>query len=241
VILVDYRQGSAELIEPLQQLGLPAVESTLDFGDVSFEGRGVGGKAVSIGIEFKKLPELIGSIRSGRLMGHQIPGMCQTYDQRVLLIEGELRYDRTGLLLKRTGRDQWRPYPGRMTFGEFQKRLHVLLYVTGTSHLWARDRRTTLKHIEILYRTWTDCDLDKHTSQEVVYCPPSIVPLSQVRTTLQSLPEIGPRASLAAEREFGSIRKAVNAPVEEWAQLQVGDRSFGMKAAQHLQEVLDNE
>ena len=243
MILVDYRRGSAELVKPLCQIGLPAVESTLDFGDLSFEGKGVGGRQVSVGIEFKKLGELIGSIRSGRLQGHQVPGMCLLFDYRVLLIEGELRYDKTGLLLKRTGRDRWRPLPGRMTFGELQKRLNVLLYCAGISTLWARDRRTTLKQVECLYRTFTDVNLDEHTSHTGVYTPASVAPLSQQRITFQSLPGVGPHVSLAAQKKFGSIRKAINASEKAWAQLRVGDdgRRFGMKSASTLQEVFDDE
>ena len=67
MILVDYRRGSHELKAPLLALGLPVEETTLDYGDLLFEGRGEGGKPVTVAIEYKKFGELMTSMRTGRL------------------------------------------------------------------------------------------------------------------------------------------------------------------------------
>ena len=245
MILVDYRQGSQELIAPLKKLGLPVDETTLEFGDVAFQGRGVKGAPVSIGVEVKKLPELVASLRSGRLQGHQLPGMCQTYDYRWLLIEGELQFDQKGALLRRAGRRDWRPMPGQMGVGELLKRLHVMHLCAGLVPLWAADQRATVVQLEMLYRVWTDVDLDEHKSHLGTYRPPSILPLSPMRTTLQTLPQVGPAASLAAQKKFKSVKRAINASTDEWASLLLVSpektRVFGKKHAELVTAALEEK
>ena len=245
MILVDYRQGSQELIAPLKNLGLPVDETTLEFGDVAFQGRGVKGAPVSIGVEVKKLPELVASLRSGRLQGHQLPGMCQTYDYRWLLIEGELQFDQKGALLRRAGRRDWRPMPGQMGVGELLKRLHVMHLCAGLVPLWAADQRATVVHLEMLYRVWTDVDLDEHKSHLGTYRPPSILPLSPMRTTLETLPQVGPAASFAAQKKFKSVKRAINASTDEWASLLLVSpektRVFGKKHAELVTAALEEK
>ena len=89
MILVDTRAGSNELIEPLLKAGLPVEEATLEFGDLAFLGRGEGGKKLTIGIEHKKMGDLVQSMTGGRLAGHQLPGMLGMYDRCWLIAEGD--------------------------------------------------------------------------------------------------------------------------------------------------------
>lgn len=79
MIYVDDRAGSCELAHPLQQRGLPAELTRLDFGDVAFVGRGEQDTPVWVGIEFKQLAEFVTSVRSERFQGYQLPGMRETY------------------------------------------------------------------------------------------------------------------------------------------------------------------
>ena len=58
-MLVDRRAGSKELVKPLRKKGLEVVETELEFGDVSFVGKGNGGADVHIGIEYKRLSDLV--------------------------------------------------------------------------------------------------------------------------------------------------------------------------------------
>ena len=248
MILVDYRQGSQELVSPLAALGLPVDETTLDFGDVAFEGRGAAGAHVNVGIEFKKLGELIGSLRSERLQGHQLPGMCAMYDYRYLLVEGELHYNRQGTLVQTSKfrRGEPAPMPGNMTIGELVKRLHVLQMCAGMTTIWSRSRKETLLQIQLLYRVWTDTALDEHKSHLGDYTPPSTVPLSPFRSVIQKFPNVGRAVSAAAQSEFRSIYRAVNATTEEWAELQLADKHgklkrFGTKNAESVMEVIHRE
>jgi ERCC4-type nuclease len=251
MIAVDYRAGSHELVEPLEALGLEVAETDLPFGDLAFEGRGEGGKPVSVGIEFKKLEELVGAMRSERLQGHQLPGMRGAekgqrplYDFAWLLIEGELVYDKRGRLQKRVGRREFKPMAGGMGVAELFKRLFAIHIGWGVPWILVHSRRDTLKVIEMLYRAWTDKDQDEHTSHMGIYQPPSIIPISDFRQAVSSplFPGISLRKSLAVERAFkGSLRKAVNASTKTWAAIEVVDKHghtkrLGTKIAEKIQE-----
>lgn len=251
MILVDYRDGSKELAEPLKAAGLPVEVVTLDAGDVAFEGRGEGGKAVMVGIEYKKLSELVGSLRTERLQGHQLNKMRDPdsgYDYSWLFIEGELHYDTTGKLLRKGwfhGKPQLKPLPGGMTVGELLRRIYVLHLCGGLNPWWTQTRRDTVTAIEILYRTWTDVDLDKHKSHMGIYDAPTLVPISRFRQCVMKFPHVGVKASLAVEMQFnGSLREACNASVDEWAELQTVDdkgklRRIGNSYAEQIVQFIE--
>ena len=244
VLWVDYRSGSHELLDPLRKMGLPAEETTLAFGDLAFIGRGDGGTPVDVGVEFKKLGECVTALRTNRLQGFQAPGMRETYDFCWLLVEGELLYNKRGQLMRRAGRRVLKRLPGQMTINELNKRL-LGLHLRGGLNPWhTQNRVCTLKWIEALYRSWTDEDFDKHTSHLGIYRAASVVPISPFRTFIGGLPNVGLRVSKAAEKQFGSIRRAINAPVREWASLVLPDdsgklRRFGEKDAQKLDNFLE--
>lgn len=246
MLLVDYRDGSKELLKPLLAMGLPAEEATLEFGDVAFIGRGAGGAQVDVGIEFKTLRECVGAMRTQRLEGHQAPGMRDTYDFRWLLVEGELLYRSNGLLLRRAGRGRLKPMPGSMSVGEFTKRLLTMHLCGGLNPWLVPTRKDTLKWLEAIYRTWTDEDLDKHKSHLGIYRAPKIVTDSDFRTFVRGLPEVGRSAARAAEQQFRTIRRAMNATPHEWATLELVDdkgkgRRLGEKAAQRIHDFLEAE
>ena len=113
MIFIDSRVGSAPLEKPLRAAGLDVELTTLPFGDLAFQGRGEKSAPVDIGIEFKMLGECIGSMRTGRLQGHQAPGIAASYDFRWLLIQGEILFDKKGIMLQQGRyRRQLKPIPG---------------------------------------------------------------------------------------------------------------------------------
>lgn len=257
MLLIDYRQGSQELIEPLQARGLPAVEADIEYGDIAFEGKGVGGSTVDIGVEFKKLEELVAAIRSGRLTGHQLPGMRGVsaeqpdplYDYAWLLIEGDIQSDRQGRLTKRVGRTFVKALPGGMTVNELFKRLLSMQLGWGISWVFTANRRESIQFIEALYRYWTDRALDEHQSHMDVHRPPALEGISPFRQTVSGplFPGVSLKTSLAVEQAFGgSLRKAVTAPVEKWAAIETIDgqgkrRRLGTSRAERIIRSVNNE
>lgn len=218
MILVDSRLGSAELVAPLRAAGLEVEETTLRSGDIAFEGRGTKGAPVFIGIEYKKLGEFVQAVRTERLQDVQLPRMREDFDFSWVLVEGEILYDRSGKLQRRVGHATFASLPGGMTFAELQKRIFVFQICGGLHPIFAKDQRTTVKLLEILYRVWTDKDLDEHKSHLGVYAP-ELENYSDLTAVLMRIPNIGPQVARAAEKEFGSLRTAVTASVPEWAEL----------------------
>lgn len=241
MLFIDDRAGSCELVGPLRDLGLPAEKTRLDYGDLAWEGRGTGGQSVLIGVEFKALRELVQALRTERLQGYQMIGMRETYQYSYLLVEGQLHYDRKGLLLARKGgRFKASPMPGQMTVQELLKRKNVLHLCGGLNPIFAATRQDTLQEILALYRTWTDTDLDKHKSHIAAYEAPSLVAISDFRRTVKTFPHIGNRASAMVEAYFnGSLLRACTATVDEWASIETTDdngksRRLGIKVAQDI-------
>lgn len=251
MIWVDPRDGSKELVIPLRAIGIEVVDDEwLPGGDLKFIGRGEGGSPVTIGIEHKQIADLVSSIRSERLQGHQLlemrgakEGALPLYDFAYLLIEGEVLYDARGTLMRRTGRGTYKPMNGKMTINELYKRLNVLHLCGGLNYIFMKTQRESIKWIEALYQTWTYQDFDEHKSHLAIYNPPTLIPPSEFERVVSGLPGVGRKIAKAAEVRFSTIRRALNARTEEWAELVTVDkygktRKFGRKAAEKLMEVV---
>jgi ERCC4-type nuclease len=66
--------------------------------------------AVSIGVERKVLLDLLQSMTSGRLSGHQMVGLTNEYDWVYLLVEGVWRPDsKTGVMMRTDRNRKWIP------------------------------------------------------------------------------------------------------------------------------------
>ena len=255
MILIDDRIGSVDLAEPLQKMGLPIEVCRLEFGDIAFEGKGNGQQILEIGIELKKLSDLVGSLRSGRLSGHQLPGLLGpkgTFDYAWLVVEGEWRIDTAGRVIikkwnRRKRKFEWVPLPGNMLASEMMKQVLTLELCGGFHVRYTNTRRDTVQFLAALYRWWTSKPLDRHTSHLMVHTPASFLPVSDFRATVQRFPGIGPRASLAVERHFqGGLRRAVCASTSEWAEIQILDgkgkpRRIGMKVAKQIYDFVNGK
>jgi ERCC4-type nuclease len=241
MIWVDAAVGSNELVKPLVKLGYPAEKTSLKFGDIAFTGLGEGGVDTEVGIEFKKLSELVEALRSGRFVGHQLPGLQSTFDHAWLCIEGTWQHDDQGQIATYQGRGRgWRPLHGRMSAGELDKQLLTIEMLGGIHVHTTASRRDTLRWLGSLYRWWTDTALDRHSSHRTIYRPKPLVPVSQFRQTVATLPGIGYRTSAAVEDAFyGNLRLAIGASVEEWAEITTVDdngkaRRIGEKDATRI-------
>lgn len=247
MLFVDNRSGSKELVKPLVEMGLPVESTVLDAADLYFEGRGVRGAPLSIGIEFKQLGELVQALRSERLQGYQMLKMRATYAHSYLFIEGELLFDKQGKLQRRSKfTKSVVPLEGQMTVGELYKRIQVLHLCGGLNPWWTQTRKDTLQSIAALYHTWTDTNLDQHKSHLAIYQAPTLVPISPFRKAIKAWPHVGFKLSKAAEDKFknketglGSVARASSASAEEWADLfAINDKGqhkrIGLKVAEQI-------
>lgn len=249
MILIDDREGSKQFESPLREQGIPCELTRLDFGDFAFLGRGEKGAEVMIGVEHKKLSDLVQSLES-RLPGHQLPGLVTSYDRAYLIIEGEWTHDKAGKavsFIKETNRK--RKVPGLPQGAlEFEKRLLCLETRGGVRIRHCNTRRDSLRVLVALYRFWTDKDLDQHKSHLAIHAPDMDsalgIPVSAFRRAVAQLPGIGFKTSAAVESRFGgSFRKMMLAPEAEWAEIVTTDdagktRRIGPSRAKQIVEAL---
>lgn len=243
MILVDSRDGSRELVDPLEKRGLPVRKEIGLPTDVAFVGKGVGGAPLLVGIEHKKVEDLMKSLRDNRLNKQNEKMIDAGFDIRLLFIVGSQRFDKEGRMLKHVGRTAWCPIPG-IGHGEIIKRLYSLQFCTGLVWQWFEYASGATRTIELLYRTLTDKDLDKHTSHLSPYEPGRIIPMSQMRRTLCTLPGVSQKFSRAAEKKFGTLRNAFTACPTDWAELTTTDdggktRRFGESAGVKVVNAID--
>ena len=134
-LLVDDRVGSIELVKHLK---LACEATRLEYGDFAFFGNGPDDQILSIGIERKTLSDLVNSMQSGRLSGHQLIGLVDTYHIVYLLIEGTYRVNwDTGTIMVPRGKG-WTPLGfGARTFSyrEVANFLNTLAII-GNVHVW---------------------------------------------------------------------------------------------------------
>lgn len=236
MLLVDRATGSNELCDKLVALGLPAELEGLKFGDIAFVGRGEGGVPVAVGIEYKKLGELVTSLRTKRFQGHQLTGMSRMYDRRYLLVEGIFHHDSMGRPTFARGKTS-RPIPGASNAVVLEQELLNIATRGGCPVIMRATQRDALRWVQACFRYWTDKDLDEHKSHLAMYAPDMDktlnVPMSDFRVAVNNLLKgegIGIAGSKALEQACGgSMRKLCMWPVEKWADMDIQDRKGGTR------------
>ncbi len=203
---IDPRDGSDDLVAPMKERGVDVKVEYLRSGDVAFDGRGEKGQPLRIGIEYKKLPDYLSSMK-GRLQGIQVPRMLEDYDRRYLIVEGEINYDTKGRILRRAGRHFWKPIPGQPPAAEVIKKLLVMELRGGIYTVGTHNFRETLLWLYCIYRVWTDKDLDEHKSHLAIYAPDIdaalTTPLSWFVEAMSRIEGIGLTRAKALGAEFG--------------------------------------
>lgn len=249
MILVDYREdekhkGSPGLWQDLQKTGLSLQQDKLDGGDLMFLGAGPGGREVTIGVEFKKLNDLLSSLRSQRLQGHQLFEL-QHYDFRFLLVEGRWAHDDAGrVAIQSKFKLQWHPAPGGFSAAELDKTLLGLTLRAGVVVKETQNRRESVRWITSLYRNFNDVGWEDHTSHTGVFRPATLIRPSPFRNFIMGIPTIGAKTSKAVEEFFthpltgkASPRRAVAARAHEWQQID----GVGKKTAASIDAFLEGE
>jgi ERCC4-type nuclease len=200
---------------------------TLEYGDVMFYGIGPGGCGLKIGAELKKIEDFIGSIESGRLFGHQIPGLAKNYDIKYLILEGIYHRGPDGDLETLRGRE-WGPLRGseshgrRWQWGDFTKALNAVSVGYGVHVLQCGNPRETACTIAAL-RNWWSKDWEEHSTSGVQYIQSlndnglyTYTKPSLVRRVAAMLPGVGNKRSTAVSKAFDTVLEMALASESEW-------------------------
>ena len=214
--------------------------TTLEYGDAMWVGKGPKGD-VDIGVERKTINDLINSIATGRLGGHQLPGMLEAYYKSYLIVEGGWREHRSGEI-EVLGKRGWHRldrgnrkfyYMGLWAF------LNTWQVMTGVIVRTTVDMVGTARVIEGLWKWWQK-DWEKHESIMQLYKkgpPTAVLRIGQpslLRRIAAELPGIGWGRSLAVEKKFGSVEEMIMASEENWREIE----GIGKITARNVWEVM---
>jgi len=230
MVMLDSRIGSKELL-PLFASGNARL-CRLEYGDACFTGNGGDGIPYVIGIERKRVTDLLNCIMSGRLSGHQLIGLLNSYNVVYLVVEGLYRSDAsTGLLqlwkkpVDRYGYSSRKGHWEIVTLGtrQFMARdmwafLNTLEIVAGI-HIWyTTSVEETAQWIQALHYWWTNKEyedhrghLQAHTQNQVVLTKHTLA-----RRTAAQLKGVGWEKAQVLAKKFVSVDNMVHASEEDW-------------------------
>jgi len=235
MLSVDYRIGSGELARYFHPFGINPTRTKLEFGDFAFEGNGPNGK-VTVGIERKRIEDLLDSMTSKRLSGHQLLGMSDLYDYGYLIVEGIWKPGQHGeLLIGKPGGWNTKQTPYRA----IDNYLATLELRAGMMIRRTAQPEETVFVVVDLYRYWTEKLWKEHRSHEEIYAPGSeqnsihgrrlklmgrnlTVAQKTAENIACQLPGIDRRARTVASFFKYRSTHIVNAGVDEWIAAGIG-------------------
>lgn len=248
MISVDDRIGSIELIPLLQQMApaliressgirIPQISSTrLLSGDICFDGVGVNSSRTCIGIERKRLRDMISSIRSGRYSGAQLPAMLGYYDHSYLIIEGYARCGVDGELetlithadpLGGSLGGKWVPLTiGNQTFRYFELDHFITsmeLYTPVKVRRTHTDYQTAVEALSIF--THHQKPPEAHHAHQALHKPQTMATIGKaglVRKVAACLEGIGWERSANVAVKFQTVYDMVMADASEWKMSGIG-------------------
>lgn len=238
MIQIDNRIGSKELYPFLPE---PKELTRLEFADVCFTGNGRGGPAY-IGIERKTIGDFIQSMTTGRLSGHQLPGLVNSYSHVYIIVEGLWRANRESGLLEIWQGSGW----GANTYGcrrymcsSIWNYMTSIEVSSGASIRTTGSMKETCQLITSL-QSWWSKPFHKHHGMEVLanVCPTgTFAKPSMVRKIAAQLPGIGWERSKAVIGTFGTVAEMVDATKEEWMEIE----GIGKRIAENVVIALHTE
>jgi ERCC4-type nuclease len=231
VILIDDREENKtkkalnqDLLQHFHRMNIPAEMTRLEYADAAFEINGPEGPML-VGIERKRLHDILACVQDGRYSGHQRIGMKDMYGISVLMIEGHWKpHDPEGYLMEGySGGISWgycRPGGQRVLYSKLYRYL-VSVGLSGVIVSYSRDPFHTAFNINE-WRQWGQKSWDAHTSMMDIH-KVAIPSLNRKPTLVQKwandLEGIGVKTSALATRQFRSALELANADESEWLRI----------------------
>ncbi len=220
-LLIDDRAGSRELIAPLRVMGVPVEETRLAYGDAQLVVDSQGGPLL-VGVEYKKLPDLLACVRSGRF-ADQLRGMRDSYAVNWLLIEGEVSHftPKEPLRYKVDGR-KWREADARLSYTEMATWVMTMSAKAGVLVWQTPTQEASVVWLRGLHLWCTSRDWEEHRADSAWYSAPlpSLVgepPL--VQRVAAQLPGVGITRSIEVAKRFATVKELACALPSEWVKI----------------------
>lgn len=234
MILVDSRIGSKELLPFIRRAGVLCELGSLEFGDAAFEGNGPSGK-IMVGVERKRLHDMLNCIDDHRYTGHQKIGMARMYAKSFLVVEGSwMPSNPDGWLLEGFNGGSWVPcrYRSRRTIYSKLYRYLLSVQLSGVIITYSRDIWHTAYNIcEIFHyfqKRW-----ENHTSlleTQKLQIPDMNAKPSLTRRWAAEIEDVGVKLSQEAESLFGSPLSLAESTEADWMSI----KGIGKKTAQKI-------
>jgi ERCC4-type nuclease len=204
-----------------------AVLVHLEYGDAMIIGHGADGE-VEIGVERKTIGDLVNSITTGRLSGHQLPGLLSTYYKVYLIVEGMWIGRGAGDELEVQGhRRMWKELErGKRKFRASDIWAYLTtLEATGVVVRTTYDLVHTCQMIKYLAKWWGK-EWGAHRGHDMLHKggPPAaelrVGKPSMVRRVAAELPGIGWKRARSVESLFRTVEDLVVATEEELREIE---------------------
>lgn len=241
MLRLDSRTGSGELERLFKPYGIVPLLCRLDFGDMDWVGSGPAGEC-AVGVERKRIDDLIQSMESKRLSGHQLPGMARAYDYCYLVVEGIWKCGDDGRLMVRNG--GW--HQRGIAYRAVTSYLSTLQLRAGVNVWRSINEYETVHYVVDQYRWWTEKKWDCHRAHDTVYAPADPVQgrrlsfrpreISLVEKVAMQLPGIDRKAQDVA-KAFKSVKEMALASVGDWRKV----KGIGETGAKKIVEAINGK
>ncbi len=187
-----------------------ALSKHLTAGDFCFAGEGPKGPCL-IGIERKRIKDMLSSLRTGRLIGEQLPKLLDHYEYTFLVLEGTFRTNwHSGILEDKYGKDYTPVLIGKSTFLglELESALTSILAATPIRYIRTRTDRETVEWLISLNHAFSkpwDQQLAKVTAIHQPEQYATVGKSSTIRRVSHALSGLGWERSGTLEQNYRSV------------------------------------
>lgn len=250
MILIDPRAGSHQYLAKIKgKVNCKVEHSSLPSGDFAFDGNGPNGR-IGIGIELKRLDDMLGSMRQGRLAGDQLVNMNGGYGMTYVILQGRYRPDEEGnLTVLRKTRDgmKWvvldisrgNAAMGRMfKYAELDKHICTLECLKHVCMVRAETSLEVTWQVVNRYLWWQKA-WEEHNSGDPIKLQAEVMfnRVSLRRDIATRIPAIGWKRSKDVAVHFKTTYDMVTASAEEWQEVE----GIGGKIAKDVWSKLRSE
>jgi ERCC4-type nuclease len=200
-----------------------------------------------IGVERKRLSDMLSSIRTGRFSGEQLPKLIDTYEHSYLIVEGVYRCNYADGALEQPWGNGWHPVRLSRTAPpivslELYAFLNTIATLTPTRVLHSHCEKDTVEQVVGLQRWWGK-PWDKHHGHVALHSTPDQVLLGKagtVRRVAATLNGVGWEKSGAISDRFKTVEEMVMATVKDWEKLPGFGKVMARKVWGQLREMYDS-
>jgi ERCC4-type nuclease len=241
MLTVDDRVGSVELADCLRAMHVEVEVKRLSFADFAFDGHGPKGPC-TIGVERKRLRDLLCCIQDSRFAAHQLPGLIETYDHCYLIVEGKWSVDPKTEELIEVCKDGWRPVrlgPSHDTrYCEVDNYLNSIATMSSCRVKTSTCPAETVMQLVDLYHWWQK-SWSNHKSLKVLRKEPpkfSFFNPSTCQLMASCLPGVGYERSGAVAAKFRTPINMVLGTAAEWMEVAGIGQGIAAKVVKALTE-----